>query len=340
MFAVVLSFTMMATEPTSTALLPTRLVMGTRGSPLALAQSRLMAAALQVAHPGLEVVEQIIRTTGDKLQGAALPEIGGKGVFTLEIEQALLNRQIDFAVHSLKDLPPQLPLGLCLGAIPRRASAGDVCILHPDWQTWQQPRPELPLPQLPYGARLGTSSLRRRAQFLRWRPDLQIENIRGNIDTRLRKLETQEFHAIVLAQAGLERLAVNIAPERQCPLDDRDFVPAPGQGALAIEARTDDAPVLQIIDKINDPATRSEIIAERAAMRALNAGCSTPLGARAVVTAGQLSMWAIVLAPDGSRHVFAEANGTARDAEAIGQGLAQQLLAQGAQELLLPEVHL
>lgn len=328
----------MAIESPSTSI--TRLHMGTRGSPLALAQSRLMAAALQAAHPGLEVVEHIIRTTGDRLQGAALPEIGGKGVFTLEIEQSLLDGQIDFAVHSLKDLPPQLPGGLCLGAIPRRASAGDVCILHPDWQAWQQPRPELQLPLLPYGARIGTSSLRRRAQLLRWRPDLQIENIRGNIDTRLRKLETQEFQAIVLAQAGLERLGVAIASERQCPLDERDFVPAPGQGALAIEARADDAAVLQILKALDDRETRAAISAERATMRALNAGCSTPLGARAIVTAGSVNMWAIVLAPDGSQHVVAEAAGAVGDVEVIGQALAQQLLAQGARELLAPDVHL
>lgn len=328
----------MSFESSSTSV--PRLHMGTRGSPLALAQSRLMAAALQAAHPGLEVVEQVIRTTGDRLQGAALPEIGGKGVFTLEIEQSLLSGQIDFAVHSLKDLPPQLPEGLCLAAVPHRAAAGDVCIIHPAWQTWQQPRSELPLPQLPYGARIGTSSLRRRAQLLRWRPDLQIENIRGNIDTRLRKLETQQLQAIVLAQAGLERLGVDIPVERLCPLNERDFVPAPGQGALAIEARADDGRVLELLKAIDDPATRAEINAERATMRALNAGCSTPLGARAIVTENRLAMWGIVLAPDGSGHAFGWMGGAVEDAETIGQNLAQRLLAQGAQELLVPEVHL
>jgi hydroxymethylbilane synthase len=306
--------------------------MGTRGSALALAQSRQVAAALQSAHPGLNIEESVIRTTGDKLQGAALPSIGGKGVFTLEIEQALLNGEIDFAVHSLKDLPPQSPPGLAIVTIPPREPANDVCILHPRLSTpsaAQSPALEF----LPMGARVGTSSLRRRAQLLHLRPDLQIENLRGNIDTRLRKLEEQELHSIVLAQAGLNRLGV--LPPLMFPLDERTCVPAPGQGALAIEARSDDGRVAQLLSTLEDTATRAEITAERTAMRALNAGCSTPLGARAVVDGDALQMWAVMLSPDGKQRIFAEAAGAASEAALIGEKVAQHLIAQGARELLI-----
>jgi len=302
--------------------------MGTRGSPLALAQSRQIATALEAAHLGLRVEERVIRTTGDKLQSAPLPAIGGKGVFTLEIEQALLSGDIDFAVHSLKDLPPQSPPGLAIIAIPPRESASDVCILK---SAIQNPQSEIPLPFLAHAARVGTSSLRRRAQLLYLRPDLRVENLRGNIDTRLRKLEEQQLDAIILAQAGLNRLGV--LPVLAACLDEREFVPAPGQGALAIEARGGDARVAPLLSVLEDAATRAEITAERAAMRALNAGCSTPLGARAVVSKDGLQMWAVIVSPDGAQRVFVEANGAASDAAIIGEKIARQLIAQGGREL-------
>ena len=306
-----------------------KLVMGTRGSPLALAQARQFARQLEAAHPDLKVVEQIIRTTGDKQQSAPLPAIGGKGVFTLEIENALHEGAIDFAVHSLKDLPPDLPEGLILGAIPRRANAGDVCILQ---NAVEGP---LSLDALPVGAKVGTSSLRRRAQLLALRPNLQIEDIRGNIDTRLRKLEEQNFDAILLARAGLERLGLLDAVEGRCfDLDQNQFVPAPGQGALAIEARGNDERTLQLLAKLDDAATRAEIGAERTAMRALNAGCSTPLGARAVASENQLYLWAVVLSQDGTRRLQAEARGEIGEASALGENVARQLLAAGAFELM------
>ncbi len=321
------------------------LVMGTRGSALALAQSRQVAAALQAAHPGLTIEERVIRTTGDKMQRAPLPVIGGKGVFTLEIEQVLLQRGIDFAVHSLKDLPPQLPEGLCIAAIPLRESASDSCILNPHshddseevkrqlaflnagervhWDAKQAKKWLDTLAFLPTGARVGTSSLRRRAQLLHLRPDLRIEDMRGNIDTRLRKLEEQNLHAIVLARAGIHRLGLDVRDE---PLDERDFVPAPGQGALAIEARADDEAVATILQVIDDAATRAEITAERAVVHALNAGCATPLGARAVVEENTLRLWAVVLSPDGQQRIFAEGEGEVSRAEAIGAGVASQLM--------------
>ena len=258
--------------------------MGTRGSALALAQSRAFARALEVAHPGLVVEERIIRTTGDRQQVAPLPAIGGKGVFTLEIENALLGGEIDFAVHSLKDLPPDLPDGLCLAAIPHRAPANDVCVLS---SRLAAPFFDGALPFLPPGAKIGTSSLRRKAQLLYLRPDLKIEDVRGNVDTRLRKLEEQ-FDAIVLARAGLERLGVEIDASRLRDFGEREFVPAPGQGALAIEARESDEATLRLLATLDDAASRAEITAERATMRALNAGCTTPLGARAVYEHGRV----------------------------------------------------
>jgi hydroxymethylbilane synthase len=303
--------------------------MGTRGSALALAQARQFARQLEEAHPGLKVEEQIIRTTGDKQQSAPLPAIGGKGVFTLEIENALHEGAIDFAVHSLKDLPPELPEGLILGAIPHRANASDVCILRNEIEGL------LSLDALPPGARIGTSSLRRQAQLLSLRPDFQIEDIRGNIDTRLRKLDEQNFDAIILAHAGLERLDLREAISGRCfDLNQNQFVPAPGQGALAIEARTDDKQTLQLLAKLDDSATRAEIGAERTAMRALNAGCSTPLGARAVASGNELHLWAVVLSLDGQRRIWAEAQGKVEQAPALGENVAQQLLEAGAFELM------
>lgn len=306
------------------------LIMGTRGSPLALAQARAFARALEAAHAGLTVEERIIRTTGDQQQGVPLPSIGGKGVFTLEIENALRASEIDFAVHSLKDLPPDMPEGLCLGAIPRRAPAGDVCVLN---SSLVKPSDAGNLQFLPHGAKVGTSSLRRRAQLLYLRPDLKVDDVRGNIDTRLRKLEEQ-FDAIVLARAGLERLGVEINAVRLRDFDENQFVPAPGQGALAIEARTDDETTLQILSALNDAATHAEVGAERAAMRALNAGCSTPLGARAVYENEHIKLWACVLSLDGAHRIFAADVDAAANALSLGKRVAGELLKQGASALM------
>jgi hydroxymethylbilane synthase len=326
-------------EPTSNLKFQT-LVMGTRGSALALAQSRMVARQLEALHPGLQVEERIIRTTGDQQQTAALPAIGGKGVFTLEIENALLNSEIDFAVHSLKDLPPLFPAGLQLAAVPKREAANDVLILHSRFSqhqstfdgTWQQ--------MLPPQARIGTSSLRRAAQMKYFRPDLQMENVRGNIDTRLRKLEEQNFDAILLARAGLNRLG--LPTPIAFDLDEQQFVPAPGQGALAIEARSDDVRVLQILAAIEDAPTRLEIVAERYAMELLQAGCSTPLGARAVVDEGTLTLWGVLLSPDGRQRLTARVQSTfgtdpEETAATAGRELAAQLQEQGAAALMTAE---
>jgi hydroxymethylbilane synthase len=300
-----------------------KIILGTRGSPLALAQSRHVAASLKAAHPGLEIEERIIRTTGDKQQNAALPTIGGKGVFTLEIEAALLNEEIDFAVHSLKDLPPEMPDGLCLAAIPKRASASDVLIK----SKIQNPKSKI--------FRVGTSSLRRRALVLHSHPDWKVLDVRGNVDTRLRKLE-ENFDAIILARAGLQRLQIEEElRERLRDLDETIFIPAPGQGALALQARSKGASTLALLRALEDESTRAEIEAERAIVQALNAGCSTPLGARATCASGVLALRACVLSPDGKQRIDAQAqDDEMARAEEVGINVALMLLDQGARELL------
>lgn len=322
------------------------IVMGTRGSPLALTQARQVARALENANENLRVEEKIIRTTGDKNQGSPLPEIGGKGVFTLEIEQSLLHGEIDFAVHSLKDLPPDFPAGLCLGVVPKREASEDTCLLSSTLRTLSEEEraaqkaelaektgdPYAWWPFLPHGALVGTSSLRRRAQLLHFRPDLRVEDIRGNIDTRLRKMEEQGYDAIILARAGLNRMGM----ARGEYLGQRLFVAAPGQGALALECRENDARVLALLSAIEDDETRAQIVAERACMKALNAGCSTPLGARAVTyRSGEISMWAVVLSPDGKERIFADVwKHPIQEAENVGLQAAQKLLKLGAGALL------
>ncbi len=305
------------------------LVMGTRGSALALAQARQFALQLELIHPGLRVEERIIRTTGDKNQGAPLPEIGGKGVFTLEIEAALLCGEIDFAVHSLKDLPPAMPGGLSLACVPLRESPADCLILSPDLGEDEGFKGELS--QLPFGAKVGTSSLRRRAMLLHLRPDLEVQDVRGNIDTRLSKLQSEGFAAIILARAGLARLGIEGGRAHSLP--ESYFVPAPGQGALAIQARTDDLGTRAILLALQDEATRSAVEAERAVVAGLNAGCSTPLGAIARAFGDVLSLHAAVLSPDGRQRVSVSVQGAGAP-ELIGARAARSLQEKGAMELL------
>ncbi len=305
------------------------LKMGTRGSALALAQARQFAATLEFFHPDLSVEEHIIRTTGDKNQGSPLPQIGGKGVFTLEIEAALLGGEIDFAVHSLKDLPPAMPEGLVLACVPLRESPADCLILNPTLGEDEGFKGELSF--LPFGSKVGTSSLRRRAMLLHLRPDLQIEDVRGNIDTRLRKLESENFAAIVLARAGLNRLEVEGTRAHNLP--ESWFVPAPGQGALAIQSRTDDLDTRSILLALQDEATRSAVEAERAVVLELNAGCSTPLGAIARAYGDTLSLHGAVLSPDGKQRIAVSVQGSGAP-HIIGQRAARSLLEKGAGELL------
>jgi hydroxymethylbilane synthase len=287
--------------------------LGTRGSTLALAQARSVAAAL-----GADVEIVPMRTEGDRLADARLAVVGGKGLFVREIEEALRRGDVDVAVHSLKDLPAELPAGLTLGAFPAREDARDVLVGR---------RPATVL-TLAAGARVGTSSPRRRALLLSVRPDLTVAPIRGNVDTRLRKLGAGDWDAVVLAAAGLRRLG--LTPEACEALDPEVFVPAVGQGIIAVQARLDDAATLARLAPIDDAPTRACALAERAYLARLGASCNTPMAAHAHLAGSTLSMVAVVASEDGRQVLRASATAAAADAERLGRGLADTLLARGA----------
>jgi hydroxymethylbilane synthase len=295
---------------------------GTRGSPLALWQAEYVAGRLQplAAPRPIELVQ--IETSGDVVRDLPLSQIGGDGVFTKEIQRALLENVVDVAVHSLKDLPTTFVEGLTLGAVPPRGATGDVFVS----------RRHARFDDLPQGAVVATGSLRRRAQALHRRPDLKLTAIRGNVGTRLHKLDEQDLDAIILAQAGLERLGLSAHITEI--LDPLWMLPAVGQGALGLECRSDDPATLTVLELLNDAPTRQAVLAERALLRGLGGGCLVPIGARAVINGDRLTLRAAVLAPDGSRRVADEAEGPAVDAERIGQALAERMLEQGARELL------
>ena len=295
---------------------------GTRGSPLALWQAEYVAGRLEplAAPRPIELIQ--IETSGDMVRDLPLSQIGGDGVFTKEIQRALLANVVDVAVHSLKDLPTTHVEGLMLGAVPPRGATGDVFVS----------RRHARFDDLPPGAIVATGSLRRRAQALHRRPDLKMTAIRGNVGTRLHKLDEQNIDAIILAQAGLERLGLSEHITEL--LDPLWMLPAVGQGALGLECRTDDEATLAVLTLLNDGPTRQAVLAERALLRGLGGGCLVPIGAQAVVHGDRLRLRAAVLAPDGSRRVADEAGGPAVDAERSGQELAERMLEQGARELL------
>ena len=265
------------------------LVYATRKSQLALAQSRAFVRSLEQLSPGLECVELTVTTTGDRIQDRSLAEIGGKGLFVKEIEEALLSGEADIAVHSLKDVPAELGEGLALGCIPLREDARDVLVT----------RSGALLAELAPGARVGTSSLRRRVQLAEQRPDLEIVPLRGNVDTRLRKCREGEVDAVVLAAAGLARLGLSeVLTER---LDPSVCLPAVGQGALGIEQRANDERAKVLIGLATDPDTRLAVHAERGVMRAVEGNCQTPVAAYAVREGDILWLRAFLAEPDGSR---------------------------------------
>ena len=294
---------------------------GTRGSELALVQSRGVAASLERAHAGLTCEIVRITTTGDR-RCEPLPAIGGKGLFTGEIEDALRRGEIDLAVHSLKDLPTELPEGLALGAVPERAPANDAVVSASG----------AGLEALPAGAAVGTSSVRRAAQVLRLRPDLRIVPIRGNVHTRIRKVLEGECEATVLALAGLVRLG--IGEQATQVLGFEQMLPAPGQGALAVEIREEDGAVRELLAPIADPATTAATTAERALLATLGGGCSLPLGAHAEVDAGALRLRAVLLAPDASAAATAECIGPQDDPQAVAAEGAERLLQDGSDAIL------
>jgi hydroxymethylbilane synthase len=302
-----------------------RLTIGSRRSLLAQTQSELVRRMLLAAWENLTVNIELIDTRGDLNRRDPLPEIGGKGLFTAELEEALRQRTIDLAVHSLKDLPVEDSPGLTVVAIPERASVRDVLVSH------QATR----LEELPSGAVVGTSSLRRAAQVLALRPDLRIKDIRGNVETRLRKLDDpgQEYDAILLAQAGLDRLDyTDLAYAHPLPLEV--LLPAPGQGALGVQGRADDPETTRYLAVLDHPPTRAAVTAERAFLAGLGGGCSLPVGAYGQIRNGQITLKALVAQPDGSRAIRVSSSAPVESAGSLGQQLAEEAIVRGAKALL------
>lgn len=294
----------------------------TRGSLLALTQTGWVIDRLKELNPGTEFELHTFKTVGDKVLDVALSQIGGKGLFTKELEDALLDGRADLAVHSLKDMPTELPPGLVLGCIPDREDPRDVVIT----------RDGARFAELPAGALIGTSSLRRVAQLRAQRPDLQYVSIRGNVDTRLRKLEEGQVSGLVMAAAGLHR--VGFAARITEYLDPAYCLPAPGQGALAIEIRETDGRTGQVAGRLHDPSTALEVTAERALLARLEGGCQVPIGAYATLDRGHLHLEGLIASPDGARVIRYEAEGDAGRARTLGQEVAEWLLANGGQEIL------
>lgn len=299
---------------------------GTRGSRLALRQSRTAQAGLEKGG-GVRVELKVIRTTGDERLDQPLPEIGGKGLFTEELDRALLDGKIDLAVHSLKDLPTELPPGLCLAATPLRVDPRDVLV-------GPGARP-LTLASLGRGAVVGTSSLRRAALLRAFRPDVRPRSIRGNVDTRLGKLDDGSYDALVLAAAGLLRLGLEDRASEW--LEPTAWLPAPGQGALGIVTRADDRATRARVGALDDPPTRAAVGAERALLARLGGGCQLPLGALAMPAADRLRLWGLVASPDGGRVVRGDLTGASGEPEELGLRLAELLRRRGA-DLVLAEI--
>ncbi|MEW5829864.1 MAG: hydroxymethylbilane synthase [Chloroflexota bacterium] len=301
-----------------------RLTFATRPSALARWQTQWVIAALQAAHPGLACEEKVITTRGDQILDKPLPEIGGKGLFTRELESELLSGAVHCAVHSLKDLPVENPAGLTVGCVPLRAEVRDALISARGHT----------LETLPPAALVGTSSLRRAAQVLSARPDLAIASLRGNVDTRLRKALEGQYDAVILAGAGLTRLGLESHVTQWLPLEV--MLPAPGQGALAVQCRIDDEETLSLLSALEDAPTRAAVTAERQFLLGLGGGCAVPVAAYAEQMTGEqkleISLSGLVSSLDGKRVIRVTGHGT--DSLQLGRQLAEQASAKGAQEIL------
>ncbi|MDQ1334303.1 MAG: Porphobilinogen deaminase [Thermodesulfobacteriota bacterium] len=294
---------------------------GTRGSKLALKQSEWVKGKVEARYPGMGVELVRIKTTGDKILDSPLSQIGGKGLFVKEIEDALLEKRVDLAVHSMKDVPAALPDGLMLSTYPEREDPSDALISVDG----------LTLDELPVAARVGTSSLRRGAQLLHIRPDLKLVPLRGNVDTRLRKVESGDLHAVILACAGLKRLGLAGRITQVIPPDQ--VLPAVGQGALGVEVR-DDAGLIHILEFLDHEPTRITVRAERAFLKELEGGCQVPIAAFAQLDGDRILFRGMVAELDGSRIFKEETAGSQDQAEAIGIACARNLIASGADKVL------
>ena len=299
-----------------------QLVIGTRGSQLALWQAEWVKTQILRVLPDLQVLLKRIQTSGDKIQDVPLGKIGGKGLFVKEIEEALLNGSIDLAVHSMKDMPSVLPDGLQIICVPEREDPRDAFLSHGGGS----------LEQLPQGGRVGTSSLRRQSQLLYYRNDLDIEMLRGNLDTRLRKLHEGQFDAIILAGAGLKRLGWDHHVTEYLSVDV--CLPAIGQGALGIEGREGDSFVCDLVAQFEHPSTRMAIDAERAFLARLEGGCQVPIAGHATFSGDTLTLEGLVASVDGKRYVRRSQTGTGKEAKTLGVQLAEQLLDEGAAPIL------
>lgn len=301
---------------------PKRLIIGTRGSALARWQAEHVAAEIRQRHPRTEVLLEIIVTSGDRFSAGPVSEVGGKAVWVKEIEEALFAGAVDLAVHSLKDVPSSLPEGLKLGAFLPRADARDA---------WLAPSGAT-LETLAAGARVGTSSMRRTCQLMARRPDLQVELLRGNVDTRLRKVSEGVVDAAVLACAGLDRLGYGDRITHR--FEPEVMLPAIGQGAMAIEIRRNDVDVAALVTQLDHHHTRCAVLAERSLMAALGGSCRTPVGGYATVEGHTLTLRALVGRPDGTEIIQVQHAGTLADAVSLGQRAAKDLLSQGADRIL------
>ena len=299
-----------------------KLVVGTRNSKLALWQANYIAECIRTQYPEIEVILHHIMTTGDKILDVPLAKIGGKGLFTKEIEIAMLAGEIDLAVHSLKDMPTELPPGLLLAAITERVDPGDA-LISPKYGT---------IDNLPNGAKVGTSSLRRKAQLLKYRPDLIISDLRGNLDTRLKKLDTEGLDAIILAVAGLKRLGWQNLITQVMPHDI--CLPAVGQGALALEARTNDLEIRTMLKFLNNQETRWTVEAERSYLAEVEGGCQIPIGVYGYIKQELLVLEAVILSVDGQQHIRQTISGQPSEGIELGRILAQSMLNAGGREIL------
>jgi hydroxymethylbilane synthase len=302
-------------------------VIGSRGSKLALTQANIAKTQIQLLNPSLQVSIEVIKTSGD-VKNDPLSVIGGKGVFTKELEEALLAGRIDLAVHSLKDLPTVIPTGLTIAAICKREDPRDALIL-------PRGKSVASIGTLRKGARVGTSSPRRLAQLKNMRPDLQIIDLRGNVDTRLRKLDEGQYDALLLACAGLRRLGLD--DRITVALATQEMLPAVGQGALGIEVRADDESTTSIVAKLDHKFTRLACLAERSLLRALGGGCLLPIAAHAVVRDKRIRLEGLVADREGRQIVRRRLNGPLTEPEELGIRLADELLEHGARELLADE---
>lgn len=308
-----------------TVLRPRPIRIATRASRLALWQAEHVAALLKAADPQADIAIVHVTTSGDRDQTGSLRDFGGLGVFTREVQRAVLDREADLAVHSLKDLPTESSPGLMLAAVPEREETADVLVLPAGSRATD-------LSTLPQGARLGTGSLRRRAQLLAARPDLHLAEARGNVETRVGKLDAGEFDGLVLAIAGLKRLG--LAGRVSQVLAPPVMYPAVGQGALGIECRADDVELQSLLAQIDHAPARSRVTAERTLLSQLRAGCHAPVGAATRIERDELVLEAVVYSVDGTQRIFASGRAPASDAIALGRSVADNLLAQGANRLI------